>query len=100
MEYYKKYIKQINKAMFDSRVFNLPKDEVCNYFVWRQKDWTRNSIRMLGAVYYSSKQLHGVRNDKLQDMLFTEHRVNWNDLAVHLKRGTCVHVQGRKHILG
>ncbi|MEM4260957.1 MAG: tRNA(His) guanylyltransferase Thg1 family protein, partial [Candidatus Woesearchaeota archaeon] len=31
-------------AFFDSRVFNLPKEEVCNYFIWRQQDATKNSI--------------------------------------------------------
>lgn len=25
---------------FDSRVFNIPKEEICNYFIWRQLDCT------------------------------------------------------------
>ena len=30
-------------GLFDSRAFNIPKSEVKNYFIWRQKDWERNS---------------------------------------------------------
>ena len=26
-------------ATFDARAFNIPEDEVANYFVWRAKDW-------------------------------------------------------------
>ena len=35
-------------AHFDSRVFAIPHDEVCNYFLWRQQDATKNSINMMG----------------------------------------------------
>lgn len=31
-------------AMFDARVFNIPREEVTNYFYWRQLDASRNSI--------------------------------------------------------
>ena len=33
-----------NGAMFDARVFNIPKEETCNYFYWRQLDASRNSM--------------------------------------------------------
>jgi tRNA(His) guanylyltransferase len=39
-------------ATFDSRAFNIPIDEVCNYFIWRQKDWLRNSIEMLAQSHF------------------------------------------------
>ena len=45
-------------AFFDSRVFILPEAEVCNYFIWRQKDWERNSLSMLARQFYSHKQLN------------------------------------------
>lgn len=48
-------------AMFDSRVFALPgRDEVRNYFLWRQQDARRNAISMLASAHFSHKQLHGV----------------------------------------
>jgi len=44
------YLNDGEIAVFDSRVFNIPKEEVCNYFIWRQKDWLRNSIQMIGRA--------------------------------------------------
>jgi tRNA(His) 5'-end guanylyltransferase len=74
---------------FDARVFQVPKEEVANYFIWRQKDTTRNSIQMLGRHYFSHKQLHQKNASNIQDMLMVEHGVNWNDLDTWKKRGTC-----------
>lgn len=78
-------------AMFDCRVFNLPKEEVVNYFIWRQQDMTRNSVQMLARQYFSHKQLDGVSNERAQDMLMIQKEVNWNDLDVWKKRGSCVY---------
>lgn len=79
-------------AFFDARVFNLPKEEVANYFVWRQQDATRNSINMLGQRYFSHKQLQGKNTDQVQEMLFKEHDVNWNDIPTWQKRGYCANI--------
>jgi len=78
------------KALFDSRAFVLPHAEVCNYFLWRQQDASRNSINSLGQSLFSPKQLHGLCTDEVQEVLFKEHGVNWNDLSVIQKRGSCV----------
>lgn len=75
-------------AMFDSRCFNIPKEEVTNLLFWRQLDATRNSIQMLGRAYYSHKELHGKNSSKIQDMLM-EKGINWNDCQTYLKRGSC-----------
>ena len=54
-------------AMFDARVFNLPLDEVTNYFIFRQQDALRNSISSFARKYYLTKQLQGVKNpDKIE----------------------------------
>lgn len=88
-EYYDKLMKATEKgAMFDSRCFNIPKEEVTNLLFWRQLDATRNSIQMLGRAYYSHKELHGKNNSEIQDMLI-EKGINWNDCQTHLKRGSC-----------
>jgi tRNA(His) 5'-end guanylyltransferase len=77
-------------AMFDSRVFNLPEAEVCNYFIWRQQDASRNSVQMLGHHLFSQNEMHGKNNSEVQDMLMLQHGVNWNDQPVWAKRGTVV----------
>ena len=76
-------------AMFDSRVFTIPKEEVCNYMIWRQQDATRNFIQSVGQANFSQKELHGQSCNNIQDMLMTQKGINWNDYATTLKRGSC-----------
>lgn len=76
-------------AMFDSRVFNIPKEEVCNLLIWRQQDATRNSIEMLGRAYFSDKELFKKNCSNIQDMLMEQHGVNWNNIPARFKRGLC-----------
>ena len=76
-------------AMFDSRVFTLPKEEVVNCLIWRQQDATRNSIQSVGQANFSHKELHGKNCNDIQDMLMVEKGINWNDYPTTLKRGSC-----------
>ena len=84
----------LQHAFFDARVFNIPKEEVANYFVWRQQDATRNSINMLGQRYFSHKKLQHKNTDQVQEMLFSEHGINWNDIPTWQKRGYCSTLNG------
>ncbi|MCP1311985.1 tRNA(His) guanylyltransferase Thg1 family protein [Paenibacillus tyrfis] len=77
-------------ATFDSRVWVLPHDEVTNYFVWRQQDATKNSISMVAQANFPHKELQGLDGKQLQDKLFLEKGINWNDLPVWQKRGVCI----------
>lgn len=89
-EYTKILINARNKgAMFDSRVFTIPKEEVCNALIWRQQDATRNSIQSVGQANFSQKELHGKSCNNIQDMLMTQKGINWNDYSTTLKRGSC-----------
>lgn len=89
-EYTKILINARNKgAMFDSRVFTIPKEEVCNYILWRQQDATRNSIQSVGQANFSDKELYKKSTKDIQDMLMTQKGINWNDYATTLKRGSC-----------
>lgn len=80
---------EVRRACFDSRAFTLPEADVNNYFVWRQRDWTRNSVQMLARSLHSHRQCDRKRNAELQEMC-SEKGHNWNDLPTHLKRGRCV----------
>lgn len=85
------YKKALEKgAMFDARVFNIPKEEVTNCVYWRQLDASRNSIQMVGQVNFSHKELHCKTCNDIQDMLMLQKNINWNDFPTHQKRGTCV----------
>ena len=84
------YMKAIDKgAMFDARVFNIPKEEVTNLVYWRQLDAARNSVQMVGQANFSHKELQNKSCNMIQEMLMTEKEINWNDFPTHLKRGSC-----------
>ncbi len=76
-------------ALFDARAFNVPKEEVMNCLIWRQQDATRNSIQSAGQAQFSHKQLIGKSCNEIQDMLFIQKGINWNDYPTSCKRGTC-----------
>lgn len=77
-------------AMFDARVFNIPREEVTNYFYWRQLDASRNSIQMVGQANFSHRELQHKSCNDIQDMLMTQKGINWNDFPTYQKRGSCV----------
>lgn len=76
-------------AIFDARAFSIPKDEVCNYLIWRQQDATRNSIEAVGQAYFSQSDLHKKSCDMIQEMLWSQKNINWNDFPTSCKRGAC-----------
>lgn len=87
-KYIETLVAKMGTAMFDARVFSIPKDEVCNCLIWRQQDATRNSIEAVGQANFSQKELHGKSCNVIQDMLWKDCGINWNDFPVDCKRGS------------
>lgn len=79
----------IRPAIFDSRAFIVPEADVCNYFLWRQQDATRNSIQSLARSMYSHKECDNKNTSQLQE-LTSQKGVNWFDIETRYKRGRCV----------
>jgi tRNA(His) 5'-end guanylyltransferase len=75
---------------FDCRAFNIPKEEITNYFIWRQSDTSRNSIQMLARKHFSQNQLNNKNNTEINDMLHNIN-VNWNDCSTPEKRGIAIY---------
>lgn len=80
---------KLQGAMFDARVFNIPKEEVANLIYWRQLDAARNSVQMVGQANFSHKELQHKTCNMIQDMLHEQKGINWNDFPTHMKRGSC-----------
>lgn len=77
--------------VFDTRAFNLDKDEVCNYFIWRQEDCIKNSISMIARTCFSDKELHGKSTIERKKML-EEKGIFINDKYEKFKlKGTAVY---------
>jgi tRNA(His) 5'-end guanylyltransferase len=86
----KAYERACNKgATFDARVFVLPADEVCNYFIWRQQDAIRNSIQSMGQAHFSHKELMNKNCENIKQML-VEKNLKWESIPVSCQRGICV----------
>ena len=77
-------------AQFDARCFNVPISDVCNMVLWRQKDAERNSINSLGQAWFKHQKKKKKSTNQVQDMLFKEYGINWNNLSTVEKRGTAV----------
>ena len=83
------YSKVLQSAMFDSRCFNIPKEEVTNYIYWRQLDCIRNSIQMVGQANFSEKELHKKNRNQIKEMLITQKGIDWDDLPAYQEYGSC-----------
>lgn len=55
--------------VFDSRAFTVPVNDVVNAFLWRAKDWERNSLQMYARSFFSHKELHGKKRADIHEML-------------------------------
>lgn len=82
-------VPRFKSAYFDSRAFVMPKEDVNNYFLWRQQDATRNSVQMLARTLYSHKELENKGNSELQELIFQKGQ-NWNNVPTSQKRGRCI----------
>ncbi|KNC83071.1 hypothetical protein SARC_04664 [Sphaeroforma arctica JP610] len=78
------------EAIFDGRLFALPKesDAVAN-LLWRQ-DWDckRNSISMLAQKHFKPKEIHACSCATMKVMLKERKNIVWEDMPDHFKMGT------------
>jgi len=90
------YMAGLPLAYFDARVFAVPDvQEAMNCLLWRQRDITRNSYQT--AAYWEISKtkgrkttqgmMNGIKSEGLQELLFRETGLNWNDYPTKYKRG-------------
>lgn len=89
----KAYLHDGRLAIFDARAFTVPVDDAPNYFVWRMRDWERNSVQMLAHANFSHKQLHQKKVPDMHEMLHGQ-GINWADLPPQLRNGTVIRKEG------
>lgn len=86
---FNKCFKDMPSALFDCRCFAVPTlPEAAEYFKWREADAVRNSIQSLAQSKLTG--LKGQSCKQLQERLWQECNINWNDLPSVQKRGTYV----------
>lgn len=96
-EWFEDYFAQIKNifrnrnAFFDCRCFNLSREEVTNYFIWRQKDCQRNSVYCAASsCLFSHKYLHGKSCNEVKQIMINECGIDWNGSPNYVKNGTCI----------
>lgn len=72
---------------FDTRCFSIPELDLPNYFVWRVKDSSLNSIGMHFYSMFSPNEGHGVKTHGMIEMMKSK-GFDWNSLPDHIKTGT------------
>ena len=84
---YKTWKSKRHEAVFDARVFNLPLDEVTNYFIYRQNDAIRNSKMGFARKYFSQKELYKVSNDDAIAMVKEKFNIDYYETDLVQQRG-------------
>jgi len=85
---FNKYFPTDTTPIFDSRAFNIPHSDVVNAFLWRARDWQRNSLQMYCQSLFSHKQLQGKKQPDMHEMLHDIGK-NWTtDLSLRERNGT------------
>jgi len=75
--------------VFDARAFVVPTlEDAYDCFLWRQLDATKNAVSMAAHAYFTHKELHGKHSNEMQEMLFANFGINFNDYPYFFKRGT------------
>lgn len=96
VKYLKKFGATKKGATFAACAFNLPQDEVTNFFYWRQQDAIRNSIQMVGQANFSHTELQHKSCEDIKQMLRDKSEATggtikpWEDYPMFLQRGTCI----------
>ena len=74
---------------FDCRSFVVPTvQEAYHAVLWRQQDCTKNAISMAAQSMFSHKYLQGRAGPEMQELMWKEKGVNFNDYPAFFKRGT------------
>lgn len=78
-------------ALFDARAFTLPDEAaVADYFMWRQRDASRNSISMAASAHFSHGRLKGLNSHDKRELLASEAGIDWADYPDGFRQGRIV----------
>lgn len=88
-EYLTKLSRKVFTAMFDSRCFNVPREDATNCLLWRQKDCYKNSITSIAQTLFTDEELHK-KSSKERLQMSIDKGFDWNNLDDMYKLGSFV----------
>lgn len=76
-------------ATFDCRSFIVPNLlEAYHSILWRQQDCTKNAVSMAAQSLFSHKSLQCLNGQQMQEKMWAEKGVNFNEYPAFFRRGT------------
>jgi len=85
--YFNKFLSSEKFGTFDCRCFNLPKEEIYNYFLWRQRDCIRNSISSYARHLLGHKACLKKKTGELLNLIPKE---KWDTVNKAFKYGSLI----------
>lgn len=85
-------------ALFDARAFTLPDEgTVAEYFMWRQRDASKNSISMAASAHFSHGQLKGLNSSDKRELLLARAGIDWADYPAEFRQGRVITRESYQH---
>lgn len=85
------YERKLFTANFDSRAFNIPREEIVNYFIWRQRDCQKNAVNSAARTMFSHKELQGLNQKQLKEKMLADKDIDFDEYyANKFKNGIIV----------
>lgn len=72
------YADKFFEANFDSRAFNIPEEEIINYFIWRQRDCQKNAVNSAARTLFSHKALQNLNQTQLKEKMLVEKEIDFD----------------------
>lgn len=95
-----KYRSKIFTACFDSRAFNIPEEEIINYFIWRQKDCQKNAVSSTARTMFSHSELLNLNQQQQKDKMFNEKGFDFNNAFTQDFKTGCVFIKEKAERVG
>jgi tRNA(His) guanylyltransferase len=86
--------RNLNRAVFDARAFNIPVEDAANAFVWREQDNKRNYVQAYAHSLMSHGEIQNKSNAELVDQLRTKGYDPY-DLPGWVRHGTFMDRDGK-----
>ena len=85
-----RYSSHLDEAIFESKAFVIPKEEVVNYFVWRQYNAFRKTVDSVALSEFSEDELKNTTLNEKQNMLLQQKEIDVGQIYAERRHGFCV----------
>lgn len=96
--YFNKFCPSDKNAVFDSRAFNVPKEDIINYFICRQLDclrnarngWSEYALALKMGKKTARRELHGLGASKQVEKVEFETGHLFSDMSIKFRHGSVI----------